>query len=217
MKRVFQILICLLIAYAYNLRSASASNIFLCDSNLRSFRIYSDAYVLEESQGPSEPKVKLLTETILPNQPPLKKSESDLTPEEMEQIKSKFVPIGLKCPDKPGEGLLELIKKNQHGMISRARFYTKVKTVYRVTLEAAVPNGRFEMVKDVIAANDPSGEDLEFAIKATKNVDPIRDKVCEGPNDNKQKFKSLMESNLKYLKNAGSMDKNINQDPMQIK
>ncbi|GJE53807.1 hypothetical protein EKPJFOCH_0275 [Methylobacterium thuringiense] len=119
---------------------------------------------------------------------------------EIERFKLKSMPIGLKCPTIPGTGVLELIRKNQTGMLYRARFYMKNRTAYRVTLESAAAEGRFVITRDVNANEDPSAEDLDFAVKFVKAMNPVREVVCEGSDDSRQKYMSLMRDNIELLK-----------------
>lgn len=119
---------------------------------------------------------------------------------------SKLWPITMTCPAASDAGTLELISKNQLGMMRRVRVTYKAHNPESVELSTAPANGAFKVL-DVINL-DPNNSDKFLPIGQTIAIqaNSIKNGVCEGSPQDRIQYLSALEKNRQILKQPQQAD-----------
>ncbi|WP_238271852.1 hypothetical protein [Methylobacterium cerastii] len=78
-------------------------------------------------------------------------------------------------------------------------YYVKDRKVYRIKLQTSIKGQNFETIKDIAVDDKMNTEDLEFAEKNLKTIDPVRELACEGTRDQKERYSEILRSNRESI------------------
>lgn len=111
--------------------------------------------------------------------------------------------VWLTCPPTPGEGTLEIEKKNRAGERYCARFYFESNVIVRVTLEGAPRGRRLEVLREITRSKTKDAIDLKLIDKNSGATEYFKEFICEGEDSIKRRYINSLRATRRTMRSFG--------------